>query len=139
MKTFIIAIVVLLIIVTGGTCYKWYLNKVEEELSSMLDEISDMFQSEDWDKISNKTEEVSEKWEKNEAYLSMFNDHEDVDDIRLSISNLKESIRYQDKEHSQKAVEETKILLNRLRKNETLSLENILGLSPSGLSCHIML
>ena len=62
----------------------------------------------------------------------MFNDHEDVDNLKLSINELNKDVLFKDKKHILKTLTETKILLERLKKNETLTLENVLGLAPKG-------
>lgn len=139
MKTFIISLVVLAILITGVCVYSVYLDKTMSDLQENLECLLDCINKEQWDKCENEINCLSKNWEKNEPILAMFNDHEDIDNINLSVSDLKESIACKDTEHTLKSLKETKILLERIRKNETLSLENILGLAPVGLSCHIML
>ena len=139
MKTFLVAMLVLTILITGVLTYSSYLMKAEGELISNIDEISDCVNREDWNDADEKTKALIEKWKKHEAILAMFNDHEDLDEIRLSIGDLKESISYNDSEHTTKAITQFKILLERLRKNESLSLENILGLARYSMSYHSML
>lgn len=139
MKTFIISLMVLAILITGVCVYSVYLEKTMSDLQDNLDRLLDCLNEEQWDKCVDEIDRLSKKWKKNEPVLSMFNDHEDIDNINLSVSDLKESIACKDMEHTLKSLKETKILLERIRKNETLSLENILGLAPVGSSCHIML
>lgn len=139
MKTFLASMLVLVILISGVLTYSSYLIKTEKELMFNIDEISDCVNREDWICADEKTKVLIEKWEKHEVILAMFNDHEDLDEIRLSIGDLKESISHSDVEHTAKAITEFKILLERLRKNESLSLENILGLARYSLSYHSML
>lgn len=139
MKTFLVAMLVLAILITGVLTYSSYLIKAEGELISDIEEISDCVNREDWNEADEKTKALIENWKKHEAILAMFNDHEDLDEIRLSIGDLKDSISHSDVEHTEKAITEFKILLERLRKNESLSLENILGLARYNVSYHSML
>ena len=64
----------------------------------------------------------------------MFTDHEDIDKIKLSIGDLNESILEKDKKEALLSLCQVRILLERLKKNESISLENILKLSPVGKS-----
>lgn len=139
MKTFIASLAVLGILIAGISVYSVYLENTTDDLLSNLDKVSECSYKEQWEECRHQTDKLIEIWIKNQPVLSMFNDHEDIDEINLSISALKESVKFEDTEHTFKSLEETKILIERIRKNETLSLENILRLSPDGLSCHNML
>lgn len=139
MKTFIVALLALVFLVTGIFFYASYLNSAASELERIIETVSVLAYNEQWSECKKETDKLLKKWSENEAVLAMFNDHEDVDSVKLSIGELKESVSHKSKEHTFKSLTEAKILLERLKKNETLSLENILGLAPQGLSCHNML
>ena len=130
MKTFISSLVVFACIIIGVSIYATYLNNVAEELEKSLEILSKSAHDEDWVKCKKEIDDLSGKWSKNEAILAMFNDHEDVDNLKLSINELKKDVSFKDKKHIFKTLTETKILLERLKKNETLTLENVLGLAP---------
>ena len=132
MKTFISSLIVFACIVISVIIYATYLNNVSEDLGKILDNLSQYTHDENWDKSEKEIDELLKKWSKNESVLAMFNDHEDVDNLKLSINELKKDVSFKDKKHISKTLTETKILLERLKKNETLSLENILGLAPKG-------
>ena len=139
MKTFLVAMLVLIILIAGILVYSSTLKNIERDLLSDIEDISDSVNREDWVNANKQTKTLTEKWTKHEVILAMFNDHEDLDKIRLSIGNLKESISYKNSEQTKKAITEIKILLERLKKNDSLSLENILGLAQYSLSYHSML
>lgn len=105
----------------------------------MVDGLSIEIDNQNWDNSHKKYEEIQKKWDENEGILAMFNDHGELDEIKLSLGELKESIMSKNTEHARKAVTETKIFLERLKKNETLNLENILKSSHNIIYCHIML
>ena len=130
MKTFISSLVVFACIVISVIIYATYLNSIAEDLEKMLNNLSQYTHEEDWEKSEKETEKILKKWSKNEAILAMFNDHEDVDNLKLSIYELKKDVTFKDKKHISKTLTETKILLERLKKNETLTLENVLRLAP---------
>lgn len=130
MKTFISSLVVFVCIVIGVIIYATYLNSIAEDLDKMLDNLSRYTHEENWEMSEIETEKIFKKWSRNEAILAMFNDHEDVDNLKLSINELKKDVSFKDKKHISKTLTETKILLERLKKNETLTLENVLGLAP---------
>ena len=139
MKTFISSLVVFACIVISVIIYATYLNSIAEDLEKMLKNLSQYTHEEDWEKSEKETEKILKKWSKNEAILAMFNDHEDVDNLKLSIYELKKDVTFKDKKHISKTLTETKILLERLKKNETLTLENVLGFAPKNKKYHSML
>lgn len=139
MKTFIISLVVLALLIVGIFSYSEYLETTTAKLNAKLSLISEVLKNEQWEKCSEEINALMKYWKNNEPILAMFNDHEDVDHVKLSISELNVYIKKHNQEEAFKTLEETVIYLERIRKNENLSLENVLNLTPCGLSCHIML
>ena len=138
MKTFIVALLVLAILLTGIFIYSGYIEKIDRNLTKIISSIEEHVSDENWDMSEKELKKLINTWKKDEKNLAMFNDHEDLDKIRLAIGELSESIHHKDDEHSQKAIEDIKVLLERLVKNESFDLENILKLSQSERLCHIM-
>lgn len=138
MKTFIIALLVLGVMISGIVGYSFYMKNFEEKLLKNVDDISIKINEEDWESSHNEYKKMDRFWNKNKKILAMFNDHGDLDDIELEIVDLNESIVHKDKQHSLKAVDNIKVLLKRLAKNESFSIENILKMSHSYIFCHIM-
>ncbi len=138
MKTFVIALLVLAILLTGIFIYSGYIEKIDHNLTKIINNIEEYISDENWDMSEKELKKLIDTWKKDEKMLAMFNDHEDLDKIRLAIGELSESIHHKDDEHSHKAIEDIKVLLERLVKNESFDLENILKLSQSGRLCHIM-
>lgn len=139
MKTFVISLVVLVILMIGINIYSSYLENTLNDIEESLNSVAELAYAKKWDGCKKETEKLVSIWSKNEPTLAMFNDHEDVDNVKLSIGELKESVFHENYEHTFKSLEVTKILLDRIKKNETLSLENILGLAHFRLLCHNML
>ena len=139
MKTFITSMVVLVLLMTAIGIYSQYLDNAMEDIDEILNNISDTLNENNWSLCKEKTLKLSEIWDKNEPILAMFNDHEDIDKIKLAIGELKENVSQRNYEHTSKTLAETKILLERIKKNETLSLENILKVSHFKIISHNML
>ncbi len=138
MKTFIIALVVLGILLTGVFMYSDYIKKVDSSLRNVIENIEKNTEKEEWNSAQKELKILNDIWKKDEKILAMFNDHEDLDKIKLEISELSEGIDYKNKEHSQKAIANIRVHLERLVKNESMSFENVLKMSQLIISCHIM-
>ncbi len=139
MRTFLIAIGVLIIFSIVMVSYSVYLIGLEEEFLDLAEKISVKASESNWDDSKKITKEMTDKWNANKGILSVFNDHEDLDRVELALGDLQDNISYKNEEYTQKAISDIKILLKRLKNNESLSIENILGLSHFVLSCHNML
>ena len=139
MKTFITALLVLAVLVIGVGTYSVYLKNTTLELSEALEGILDSLEIEDWKECEEKNRALLEKWQKSEATLAMFTDHEDIDKVKLSFGDLNESILEKDKTQALISLSQARILLERLKKNESISLENILKFSPVSSYWHSML
>jgi len=138
-KTFITALLVLAVLVIGVGTYSVYLKNTTLELSEALEGILDSLEIEDWKECEEKNRALLEKWQKSEATLAMFTDHEDIDKVKLSFGDLNESILEKDKTQALISLSQARILLERLKKNESISLENILKFSPVSSYWHSML
>lgn len=138
MKTFIVALLVLAILLTGIFIYSGYIEKIDHNLTKIISNLEEHISNKNWNMSEKELKKLINTWKKDEKVLAMFNDHEDLDKIKLTIAELTESIHFKDDQHSQKAIEDFKVLLERLVKNESFDLENILKLSQSGRLCHIM-
>lgn len=139
MKTFIVALLAFILVISGTLVYSGYVKRAEREVMDLLDDVKTTLATENWNDAENGYEKLNKIWNKHEKILAVFNDHEELDDIRLSFADLKESIAYKSKEYGQKAIERIKVILKRIRKNESLTIENVLSLSPVRCVFHIML
>ena len=124
MKTFIVALVVLATLITGISFYSSYLNNTTNQIEKDLDNLIKIAKEEKWDECSEAVTNLINKWDKHESILAMFNDHEDVDGVKLALGELKESVRYNDSEHTLKAITEAKTLIERLQKKRNSYFRN---------------
>ena len=139
MKTFISSLIVLTLLLIGINVYTRYLESTINDISEQVKIVGESAYKKDWEYCKDNVKKLVHIWSKKEPVLAMFNDHEDVDNIKLSISKLKESVLHENYEETFKCLGETNILLDRIKKNSTLTLENILSLAQFGTMCHIML
>ncbi len=126
MKTFFSAIIVLFIFLFGIRIYTDYLTNHVEEFMSYTEDITDAAKASKWTVCDQKINQLISAWQKCETVLSVFTDHKDLDDINRAINELKDSIEFQEQKDSVMYASVLHVLLERVLKNEQLSLENIL-------------
>ena len=96
MKTFIISIILSVLMLTGFGIYIFYLNNTTSELNSTVKNISELAKNEDWEECFKETEKLVNIWNKHEKILCSFTDHGDLDEVKRAVSELKESVLFED-------------------------------------------
>lgn len=126
MKTFIIAILVMVIMLSGFGAYIHYLTNTTGELTSVINSVSNLAKDEDWGACNQRVDNLMEIWNRHEKILCSFTDHGDLDTIKTSMNELKESARYEDSQETVMYASVLLVLIDRLTENEMPTLENIL-------------
>ena len=126
MKTFIASILVMVLMLTGFGIYIYYLTNTAEELVALINTISDLAKDENWEDCNSKVDNLMELWNRHEKVLCAFTDHGDLDEVKRSMNDLKESARYNDSQDTVMYSSVLLVLIDRLTENELPTLENIL-------------
>ena len=126
MKTFLVAIVVMFFMLTGFGIYIYYLTNVTEEMVNTIHYVSDLAKNEDWDECNEKVDSLMNTWNHCEKILCSFTDHGDLDEVKRSMNELKESAYYNDSQNTVMYSSVLLVLIDRLTENELPTLENIL-------------
>lgn len=140
MKTFIISIILSVLMLTGFGIYIFYLSNTTSELNSTVKNISELAKNEDWEECYKETEKLVNIWNKHEKILCSFTDHGDLDEVKRAVSELKESVLFEDGHHTVMSSSVLLVLIDRLTENEMPNIENILcNQAPSDILRHNML
>ncbi len=140
MKTFIISILLAAVMLTGFGIYIFYLNRTTDELNLTVKNISELAKNEEWEECSEETEKLVKIWNKHEKILCSFTDHGDLDEVKKTVNELKESVFFEDGHHTVMSSSVLLVLIDRLTENEMPNLENILCVqAPTYILSHNML
>lgn len=95
MKKVVLAIVILIIIVTGGILEDFYIHKTFSALNEKLTSLENSIinQSED---CLDKTNEISEWWEKKRMYMELFAYSPDVRSFSVALAETQGSLECED-------------------------------------------
>lgn len=135
MKTFITAITVTILLLSGITSYLIYHNNTTKTFSDLTTKIISSVSKEEWDMCEEHIQKFEDKWKKQKNVLSAFTDHEDLDSVEQTLKELKESIRYKNKEDTSRYASVLLTMIERLEKNELPTWENILRHTRKQKSC----
>lgn len=126
MKSMIAVLVMTAVLAAGGIWYMNKLNDVAEDLSGINDEVREEIENRRYKSASQKIDELYGYLDDEERYFEAFSDHEELDKIRMTLSELEE---YTDAGAGTEALAKTNVLeflFEHLPKNYRLRLENIL-------------
>ena len=126
MKSMIAVLVMTAVLAAGGIWYMNKLNDVAEDLSGINDEVREEIENRRYKSASQKIDELYGYLDDEERYFEAFSDHEELDKIRMTLSEREE---YTDAGAGTEALAKTNVLeflFEHLPKNYRLRLENIL-------------
>ena len=129
MKEIIIIVLVIIIVVTVGNITQNYLEKTSNEILEKLEtlklEIKNTSKNNNIDIINDYVEQIISNWKEINKNWSMLVIHEELDNIEISLLELKASIENQNIEDSLKKIEKSMFLIEHIKEKENLQIKNI--------------
>ena len=126
MKTFLLAIVVTVLVLTGMCFYIHYLNETTRAFDESAKRIEEFMEEKNWDACQKEVESLQENWKKQNNILSAFTDHAELDEIKKTINEISACVRFKNVEETHLHTKKLRILTDRMRENEYPTFENIL-------------
>lgn len=102
-----------------------YLNNISNKVYAENTSIKKYIQSENWAKANKKSKEMSNQWHIYSNNCSVFVNHTLIDDLSLEEHKLEAYIKTKDKEEALASSESIEFLLERIKKLETINLQNL--------------
>lgn len=126
MKQKIIMVFCFLILVVGGIVEIKYLKKSSVYISSDMDYIQNAIENNNFTLAKEQIEKTYNIWDKSKNIWNMFIIHEEIDDIEESMIDLKEYIKFENKEECTVAIEKVRKCLEHTVKRQEVRIDNIL-------------
>lgn len=126
MKSFICAIVIFISIFIGSGYYTHLLSKEVQDMQNYLSDVVSCLKEDDWESCNKKTEIMMQEWGKTQKWLKAIVNHNEIDLILQTISEMKGYIDVKNKNDALAKAEVLTVLLNHIPENEALTVMNIL-------------
>lgn len=121
------AIIVIIVLLLGGslTTYR-YLHTTSQILATQLEEVEQSISTQKWEVAQKELNTALQSWGKIKTWWTVLLDHQEIDNIDMSISRLEKYIQTRDFSLSLGEVSVLKLLVDHISETEKLNLQNIL-------------
>lgn len=129
MKEVTISIIAIVIVVIASVITQKYLEKTSTEILDKLSELkTEVKNAQENDNTNNATKistEILEKWEETNTIWSTLIIHEELDNIELSLIELKSHIENSEFEEGLAEIEKSMFLVGHIQEKEKFKIKNI--------------
>ncbi|MBU5591387.1 DUF4363 family protein [Clostridium sp. MSJ-4] len=103
-----------------------YLNKTCDSLRDTCDKLEESISNENWDNSYEDSLKFLDDIQKNSKLISIFIDHEELDNISNELYKLTQYIKGESKEESLASLHVIKFYLNHVQELQKINIQNIL-------------
>jgi len=120
-------IVIIVVLLLGGslTTYR-YLQTTTLSLGTQLEAVEQSIATRKWVVAQEKLNTTQQRWDKNKTWWTILLDHQEIDNIDISMKRLEKYIETQDFSMSLGEVSVLKLQIDHISDTEKLNLRNIL-------------
>lgn len=126
MRTFILAVIMLIIIISGCLASISYINSETRSMQEQLVELEKQIYAENWDNARTEYKSFKDQWDEIHPVWSMLIDHYEIDYINMDLSELEAFIINQDKTNALAKTSSLHVMVGHIPEKEYLNLKNIL-------------
>lgn len=126
MKSFVAAIVILIIIISGMFFYINALENVSDELNGLISKVEKQVQNEKWEDVEQSIKEMSESFNKVKKWLPCLVEHDIIDEINVTVAKVEQYALYKEVPELMAEITALKEQTEHIAKRERLIIENLL-------------
>lgn len=120
-------IVIIVVLLLGGslTTYR-YLQTTALTLGAQLEAVEQSISTQKWEGAQKELNTAQQRWDKSKTWWTIFLDHQEIDNIDISMNRLEKYIETHDVSLSLGEVSAVKLQVDHISDTEKLNLQNIL-------------
>lgn len=126
MKGFIISMVILAVMISGGIASDVFLSNVYDNVNSFSEQIKSAALEENYEQMQQIYDEMYDYWERKEELLTVIIDHAHICNIDISMSEIKAGIEKKESIEVLLASSRVKTTVEVISLNEHFNIKNIL-------------
>jgi hypothetical protein len=121
----LLILVIVGIISTGGLLAQRYLDRSSDELASGLQSVQQEIEGGDWDGAGAGFAALEDRWDGVRRNWALFTDHQELDSLELRLVRLREFIEARDEINARVEAAEAMSLIRHIPERERLTWRNI--------------
>ena len=120
-------IIIIVVLLLGGswTTYR-YIQTTTLALGTQLETVEQSISTQKWEAAQKELNTALQRWDKNKTWWTILLDHQEIDNIDMSMNRLEKYIETQDISLSLGEVSTLKLQVDHISDTEKLNLQNIL-------------
>ncbi|MGE5328543.1 MAG: DUF4363 family protein [Deltaproteobacteria bacterium] len=126
MKSIIIISLALILIFTAGYLMTDYINKTSEAIDTELTRLDNEVRLNKWNSANKILNIMESSWNNTKNTWALLVDHQEIDNINLCISKMKEYIKGKDPVDALAEISSLKLLFEHIPQKDSLTWTNIL-------------
>ncbi|MDR3599967.1 MAG: DUF4363 family protein [Desulfosporosinus sp.] len=126
MRTIPIIVIIVVILLGGSWTTYQYLQTTTQVLGSQLETVEYSLSTHKWEAAQKELHTTQQRWAENKTWWTVLLDHQEIDNIDISLNRLEKYIETQNVSLSLGEVSVLKLQVNHIFDTEQLNLQNIL-------------
>jgi len=124
-KAVILIAAILITIIVSSMLVHNYLESSSQEITDYIENIEENTSSNDWDKAEEILSTLEELWSDTKSKWSMLIDHNEIDNIEISLKRVSSYIKEREKKLALAELSLLKQMVMHIPEKEALALENV--------------
>lgn len=124
-KETVICIIIVISIFSLDIFTQGYTKKTTSEITQVFTDLKGEILKEDTEQITNKIEELDEKWTEKHNKLAYYIEHDELEKVETAIVSMKSYVETDDYSSAIAELDEGKFILEHIQKKNAFNLENI--------------
>lgn len=125
LRTYVVAGIIVLVLIFGGYWHNQYINQSATTLVKKFAYIEELIQERNWESVNQEIEKVKLDWHETKNYWSVLLNHQEIDNIDLSLKRVEKYIVEKESALSLGEVSALQLLFDHIAETETITLQNI--------------
>lgn len=125
MRIIAILLIAVILLITAGIYMQFVISQTAEKIKNDTEELEELILTERWEKAQNKMKALKRLWKNTENKWDVILDHQDRDQISISIARLSQYVSAKNKALSLGEIGIIKELIMHIPLKERINLKNI--------------
>ena len=126
MKSFISAMLLFALMVTGAGLYTKHLEKTLYDFQLQVKTLEASIHKDDWQQSKKQFANLEHEWDEKQTWMKVFIDHRDIEEIETVICEIRGYLAYENAEDALVKTAVLSALFIHLPESESITLNNIL-------------